>query len=349
MEVKKAPKRPPVGIIGIPFSKGQPRGGTEHGPAILRENGLIAKLQHFGNKVIDYGDLSLEILPDDKPWNNVKNPRTVGDINKQVADWVAKITQGGEQVALTLGGDHSIAIGSIFGHCQSMSDVVMIWVDAHADVNTPLSSPSGNLHGMPLSFVLTEMQKYTPSLPGFEWCKPCFVLTEMQKYTPSLPGFEWCKPCMSARDLVYIGLRDVDEAERAFISQCGITCFSMQEIDKYGIQEVMDRVLRAVDPDGKRPIHLSFDVDAMDPEFAPSTGTPVPGGLTRREMLYIAEEISKTGRLSCMDVVEVNPVLGSDDDRKMTVRSTVDVVAHFFGQRREGNVSTGFQMPLPKS
>ncbi|XP_076464090.1 arginase-1-like [Babylonia areolata] len=327
MEKGTTAKRLPIGVIGIPFSKGQPRGGTEHGPSILRENGLVAKIERFGNKVVDYGDLTLDVVENDKPWNNVKNPRTVGMANKKVAECVEKITRGGEQVALTLGGDHSIAIGSIFGHCQSLPDMVMVWVDAHADLNTPLSSPTGNIHGMPLSFVLKEMEQYSPTLPGFEWCKPC----------------------LSVKDMVYIGLRDVDEAERAFMSQIGIASFSMQEIDKHGIKGIMEWALKTVDPCGKRPIHLSFDVDAMDPEYAPSTGTPVAGGLTRREMFFIAEEVAATGRLSCLDVVEVNPVLGNDEERKKTVLSTVDVVSHFFGQRREGNVSANFQLPVPKS
>eukprot|EP00916_Digyalum_oweni_P005323 GHVL01009309.1.p2 GENE.GHVL01009309.1~~GHVL01009309.1.p2 ORF type:complete len:134 (+),score=14.60 GHVL01009309.1:2472-2873(+) len=132
------------------------------------------------------------------------------------------------------------------------------------------------------------------------------------------------------------------------MTECGIASYSMQEVDKYGLPDMMERVLKTVDPTGKRPIHLSFDVDAMDPEYSPSTGTPVHGGLTRREMYYIAEEIAGTGRLSCLDVVEVNPSLGTEADRKKTVRTTVDVVSHFFGKRREGNVSADFKMPLPQ-
>lgn len=317
-------KTPHVGVVGIPFSLGQPRGGTELGPGVLREAGLLKKIESFGNKVTDYGDINIEPVADDKPWNNVKNPRAVGQTNKKVAETVAKITKN-RQIALTLGGDHSVAIGSISGHAQSNPNLVVIWVDAHADLNTPLSSYSGNIHGMPLSFIVKEMQKYTTTLPGFEWVTPC----------------------LSAKDLVYIGLRDVDEAERAYINELGIQCYSMQEVDRYGIHSVMERALRAVDPNGERPIHLSFDVDALDPNYAPATGTPVHGGLTRREAFYIAEEISRTGRLACMDTVEVNPLLSSDEGRAMTVSTTVEVVSHFFGKRREGNVSQGFKVPLP--
>ncbi|KAK7502699.1 hypothetical protein BaRGS_00005949 [Batillaria attramentaria] len=290
-------KKPQVGVVGIPFSLGQ---------------------------VTDYGDLNLEAVADDKPWNKVKNPRSVGLANKKVAEMVAKITKN-RQIALTLGGDHSVAIGSIYGHAQSCPNLVVVWVDAHADLNTPLSSPSGNIHGMPLSFVIKEMKKYTTALPGFEWVQPC----------------------LSAKDLVFIGLRDVDEAERAFINELGIQCYSMQEVDKYGIQNVMERALRTIDPNGVRPIHLSFDVDALDPAYAPATGTPVHGGLTRREAYYIAEEIAGTGRLSCLDTVEVNPLLSTDEGRQVTINSTVDVVSHFFGKRREGNVSDGYRVPTP--
>lgn len=305
---------------------GQGRSGTEQGPDELRENGVLECIKHLGNKVTDYGDMKVEEVPDDEPWNNVKKPRTVGKVNKQLAEWVEKIIRD-DQVALTLGGDHSIAIGSIFGHAQVCPNLVVIWIDAHADINTPLSSPSGNIHGMPLSFVIQEMKSYCPPLPGFDWCKPC----------------------ISARDLAYIGLRDVDEAERTFISMFGIKSYSMQEVDQYGLSGMLDRLLRSLDPSGNRPIHLSFDVDAMDPEFAPSTGTPVPGGLTQREMFYIAETIANTGRLSCLDVVEVNPSLGSLNERKITIKSTAAVVSHFFGKKREGNVQASYQIPMPKA
>uniref|UniRef100_A0A2C9M9J1 Arginase n=3 Tax=Biomphalaria glabrata TaxID=6526 RepID=A0A2C9M9J1_BIOGL len=313
-----------LGVIGFPFSKGQPRNGTEHGPNVLREAGIITSLQSLGVNVIDHGDIEIEVVPRDEPMKNVRNPRTVAAANKKLSDAVAKLVKMNQSV-LALGGDHCMAIGSIHGHAQVEPNLVVVWVDAHADVNTPLTSVSGNIHGMPLSFLLKELEEFVPKVPGFEWCKPC----------------------LSVRDLVYIGLRDVDPAERLIIEKFGIHAYSMQEVDKYGIKEVVERALNQVDPSGVRPIHVSFDVDAMDPTLTPATGTPVSGGLSLRESFYLAEEISNTGRLSVLDIAEVNPLLSTEDKRKLTVINTTDVSTKFYGYRRQGNAPRDYELPKP--
>lgn len=318
-------KKETIGVIGFPFSKGQPRGGCEHGPNVLREGGIVSNLQALGNSVIDHGDVQIENIPNDEPIKNLKNPRTVGNANRKLSESVSKLLKMNQSV-LALGGDHSMAIGSIHGHAQIEPNLVVVWVDAHADINTPLTSPSGNIHGMPLSFVVKELVDHVPKTPGFEWCKPC----------------------ISTRDIVYIGLRDVDPAERLLIEKYGMFSYSMKEVDKFGIKEVVERALYQVDPSGNRPIHLSFDVDAMDPSLTPATGTPVSGGLSLRESFYIAEEIASTGRLSVLDMAEVNPKLSSDDNRKLTVASAVDVTAKFYGYRREGNVPKDYKLPMPE-
>jgi len=167
----------------------------------------------------------------------------------------------------------------------------VIWVDAHADINTPAMSVSGNIHGMPVAFL---MRLVNPTLvPGWEWMADTPVLRPQQ--------------------IVYIGLRDVDAAERIVLKELGITCYSMQHVDKYGIGGVMERTL---DQLHGRPLHCSYDIDAVDPLHAPSTGTTVRGGLTFREAHYVVEAISETGQLGSLDMVEVNPVLGNDAENQ---------------------------------
>ncbi|RUS84916.1 hypothetical protein EGW08_007326 [Elysia chlorotica] len=315
-----------VGVLGFPFSKGQPKGGTELAPKELRAAGIVDRIQALGNNVIDHGDVDLSGLPADSKVGVAKNSLAVGEANKKLSEDVAKYLKKGEQVLL-LGGDHSLGIGSLHGHTQVQPDTVVVWVDAHADLNTPFTSDSKNMHGMPLAYVVKEMAQFLPKTPGLEWCKPS----------------------LSTKDIVYIGLRDVDPGERKFIEQLGISCFSMHEVDKFAIKDVVEKALSQVDPSGNRPIHVSFDVDAMDPIHAASTGTKVPGGLTLREAFYIAEEIAATGRLSVLDMVEVNPKLGSPEEKEVTVANTVSVTAKFYGSKRQGDVPPNYVIPRPQA
>jgi arginase len=175
-----------------------------------------------------------------------------------------------------------------------------VWVDAHADINTPQTTQSGNLHGCPLSFLLG-------------------IAGEIESY-------EWLKPTLAAKDLVYIGLRDVDEGEKRLLRKHNIKAFSMFEVDKYGIGKVVEMALDHVNPNRDRPIHLSFDVDALDPSVAPSTGTPVRGGLTFREGHYICEALAETGLLVALDLMEVNPMLGDEQSLMETVTVGCSIV-----------------------
>ncbi|XP_077321164.1 arginase-2, mitochondrial isoform X4 [Lithobates pipiens] len=280
-----------VAVIGAPFYKGQKWRGVEHGPAAIRNAKLIERLSSIGCDVYDVGDLHFAQVPNDKLYNNtVKYPRTVGLACQVLADEVSRVVEAGH-TCVTLGGDHSLALGTISGHAQHCSDLCVIWVDAHADINTPLTTSSGNLHGQPVSFLLRELQDKVPLIPGFSWLKPC----------------------ISTLDIVYIGLRDLDSAEQK-----------------------------------QRPIHLSFDIDAFDPSLAAATGTPVIGGLTYREGIYITEEIHNTGMLSALDLVEVNPALGaSSDDVKATTNLAVDVIASCLGQTRECTQIIIEELPAP--
>jgi len=184
------------------------------------------------------------------------------------------------------------------GTASVYEDFALIWVDAHTDINSPATTESGNLHGMPVSFLL-----------GLESCE-------------KVPGFEWVsksfKP-LKPSQVTYIGLRDVDKGEKLLLKKLGIKAFSMHEVDRYGISGVLDRALAHVNPNMDKPIHLSFDVDALDPSVAPATGTPVRGGLTFREGHFINEVLWETGLLCAVDITEVNPIIGNDLQRHQTV------------------------------
>ncbi|KAF3831063.1 hypothetical protein GH733_002301 [Mirounga leonina] len=281
-----------------------------------------------GCRLKDFGDLSFTPVPKDDLYNNlIVNPRSVGLANQELAEVVSRAVSSGYS-CVTVGGDHSLAIGTISGHARHCPDLCVIWVDAHADINTPLTTSSGNLHGQPVSFLLRELQDKVPQLPGFSWIKPC----------------------ISSPSIVYIGLRDVDPPEHFILKNYDIQYFSMRDIDRLGIQKVMEQTFDLLIGKRQRPIHLSFDIDAFDPTLAPATGTPVVGGLTYREGMYITEEIHNTGLLSALDLVEVNPQLAaSEEEAKATASLAVDVIASSFGQTREGGHIVYDQLPTPNS
>ncbi|KAM9355700.1 arginase-2, mitochondrial [Pholidichthys leucotaenia] len=304
-----------VAVLGAPFSKGQKKRGVEHGPKVIRDAGLLERLSALDYCIHDFGNLKFKCVENDEPYMDVTSPRTVGGANKMLSGAVSRAVGAGHTLVM-LGGDHSLAIGSVNGHAQQRPDLCLIWVDAHADLNTPMTSPSGNLHGQSVAFMLKELQDQIPDVPGFSWAKPF----------------------LSSKDLVYVGLRDVDPGEHNFLKNLGIQYFTMRDIDRLGIQRVMEVALDHLLARKQRPIHLSFDIDAFDPSLAPATGTPVNGGLTYREGIYIAEEIHNTGLLSVMDLVEVNPTLGSSPEgAEATASLAVSVIASALGQTREGS------------
>jgi len=275
----------------------------------LIESGLAEQLKddleyniHFDNKVHSYDELLPSSDPDHR---GMKKPRAVSAVTEALSKQVYDHAKEGRFV-LTLGGDHSIAIGTISGTAKAIRerlgrDMAVIWVDAHADINTPETSDSGNIHGMPVAF-LTGLASDKPDAP-FGWLKD--------------------EHRVSVKKIVYIGLRDVDRGEKKILRENGIKAFSMHDIDRHGIGKVMDMALGWIGSD--TPIHLSFDIDALDPRFAPSTGTAVRGGLTLREGDFIAECVHETGSLVALDLVEVNPSL-EEEGAAETVRSGVSIV-----------------------
>ncbi|KAJ3515740.1 hypothetical protein NLJ89_g1568 [Agrocybe chaxingu] len=291
---KFIPEPRTVAIVGCPFSGGQPKLGVDQGPIHLVEAGLIGQLEELGWKVKFDGHHQFEEInaAADPPIGILKNPRLVSRVTEAVAKAVGAHAAQGE-LPLTLGGDHSLAMGTISGTLMKYSDACVVWIDAHADINTVETTGSGNIHGMPVSFLLGIGSK--------------------------VEEFSWVKPLLKADRLVYIGLRDIDAGEKKILRDNNIKAFSMHEVDKYGIGKVVDMALDHVNPNRDRPIHLSFDVDALDPTVAPSTGTPVRGGLTFREGHYICEAISETGLLVALDIMEVNPSLADPASVQQTV------------------------------
>lgn len=307
-----------LGIVAVGFSGGQCKEGVEAAPFALIESGLLDQINkdlgyklHGDDHVHQFNDI---VPAEDLPYRNMKNPKAVSAVTRQIADQVYSHAKEGRLV-LTLGGDHSIAIGTIAGSAKAVRErlgreIAVIWVDAHCDINTPETSGSGNVHGMPLSFLTGLAKEDNPDY--FGWLKD--------------------ENRISVKKLVYIGLRDVDPEEKRILRENGIRAFSMYDVDRHGIGRVMEMALAHIGTD--TPIHLSFDVDALDPMWAPSTGTPVRGGLTLREGDFICESIHETGSLVAIDLVEVNPKLAPNTDfgAHETVRAGCSLIRCALGE-----------------
>ncbi|XP_075157136.1 arginase [Haematobia irritans] len=306
-----------LGILGVPFSKGQRKAGVERAPDLLREHGLITKLQQSsgGNLLIsDYGNLDYKLIDDSQTpaqYKNMKNYGSFMNCNRALIEKIPQILQEQDQF-LCLGGDHAIGFGSVAGHLVHSPNLSLVWVDAHADINLHSTSASGNIHGMPVSFLLQELRDF-------------WKHAHLDDIAPK---------CLRADQLVYIGLRDIDPYEAYILNKLGIRAFAMDSVDKYGISKIMEMTLDALDVNNK--IHISFDIDALDTTIAPSTGTAVNGGLSLREGLYIVEALSKTKRVQGVDLVEVNPSLGSQNDVNITLSAAMEILKIVCGGYRRG-------------
>lgn len=307
----------PIGILGVPLSKGQPKSGVDQAPDVLRSYGLIKQLQDLGLDVKDYGNVKFNYMADatiQSVFGKLKYPLEVGAACQKISEAVKEVLLE-KRKCVTLGGDHSLGIGSVHGHSQ-VHDVCVLWVDAHADINTSLTSVSGHMHGMPLAFLIKELAKYQPTIGGFEWLKPC----------------------ISKRNVAFIGLRDIDPLEKLILMKEDILHFTMRDVDKLGIFKVINRALEAINPTGKLSLHVSFDIDSIDTSITPCTGTPVHGGLTIRESLCLAEEICNLDSFHALDIVEVNPELGNRDQLENTLGVAALVTKAFLGYARHGNL-----------
>lgn len=283
-------------IIKAPFSGGQGKSGVEDGPEQLIKFGLLKDVEQLGWKydVVDpLSDLNTVEMKsnDDDVYENCKRPLMVSECCQRIYKSVES-AHASNSFPITVGGDHSIGMSTISAFINAHPNGGIVWVDAHADINTPSTTESGNLHGCPVAFAMGLDQENWP--PHFNWIKDLKHLVKPSQIT-------------------YIGLRDVDAGEKKLLRDLGIKAFSMYHVDKYGINEVVRMALEAVNPTGENPIHLSYDVDGIDPMYVAATGTPVRGGLTLREGLFIVEEIANSGNLAGLDIVEVNPALATHE------------------------------------
>jgi arginase len=297
-----------ISILGAPLDFGAGRRGVDMGPSALRLAGLNAKLQAMGYQVHDLGNVPVaqqETIDEGSP--KAKYLAPIAQCCSELARIVAGVVEQG-QFPLILGGDHSVGVGTVAGVAnafrQRNQKIGLIWIDAHADMNTPEITPSGNVHGMPLASCLG--------------CGPR-ELTDIFGYAPKLEG----------RNTVLIGLRDVDERERQVVRELGVVAFTMRDIDELGLCHIMERAIAAAS-DGTAGFHLSLDMDALDPDEAPGVGTPVRGGMSYREAHLAMETICDSGRMLSMEVVEVNPVL---DSANRTALLGVELVMSAMGKK----------------
>ncbi len=297
-----------VNIIGFPMDLGADRRGVDMGPSALRIAGLKEKLERLGYKIIDSGDIYIQIKEKQKITNpKLKYLNEIVRTAKTLATKVERVLEKG-QFPLCIGGDHSMAVGSIAGissYCRKNNlKLGVVWIDAHADMNTEESTPSGNIHGMPLSASLGIGNERLVHLVGFA-------------------------PKVLAENCALIGVRSIDGPEKENIKKLNPTVYTMADIDKLGIHRVISRVLKQF-KEKVDHIHVSFDLDSVDPSVAPGVGTPVPGGLSYRETHLLMESIADCGCISSLEVTEVNPIL---DNQNKSADFATDVIASIMGQR----------------
>ncbi|MGX0243509.1 arginase [Staphylococcus capitis] len=295
-----------IEIIGAPSTFGQKKLGVNLGPDAIRYAGLLSRLKKMGLDVIDKGNIEVPTLDVEKfnsDQEGLRNYDEIVTVSENLSKATSEIVKKGN-FPLTLGGDHSIAVGSISGISQHYENLGVIWYDAHGDLNVPEESPSGNVHGMPLRILAGDGPD---------------ELVNINDFTPKV------KP----ENIVLIGMRDLDEGERKYIKDKNIKTFTMADIDRFGIQEVIERSLEYLKSRNIDGLHLSLDVDALDPAETPGTGTRVMGGLSYRESHFALELLNESKLVTSMDIVEVNPLI---DNSNHTAEQAVALLGTFFGE-----------------
>jgi arginase len=295
-------------FIGVPLDLGAGRRGVDMGPSAFRVAGLADKVRELGYEVRDAGDLPVKIAETQGPGDPTKKYlKEIREVCERLRDSVDAVVKQGS-LPVVLGGDHSIAMGTLAGlsrHFRKRNEKVgLIWFDAHADANTPETSPSGNIHGMPLAVALGLGDPSLVNLAGFA-------------------------PMVEGSRAALVGIRDVDPAERANVKASGIGAFTMRDIDERGMRAVMEEAIKRA-TSGTAGFHVSFDLDGMDPSAAPGVGTPSAGGLSYREAHLAMEMLSDTGKVVAAELVEVNPVL---DHMNGTARLAIELLASLLGKR----------------
>ena len=281
-----------VDVIGVPMDLGADRRGVDMGPSAVRYARLKESLERLGIAVTDHGNLRVPVPESATPAE--QNAKYL-PIIRAVCDELAAIVEGvvrAKGFPLVLGGDHSIAMGTIAGVARGRGKAPgLIWVDAHGDINTPMTSPSGNVHGMRVHYALLDA-------------------------------------AIDPKRMVFIGLRDVDDGEKRAIRELGVKAFAMSDVDRLGMSRVIDEAL-AIVADGDLSVHVSFDMDGIDPSEAPGVGTPVRGGLSYREAHLLMETVAASGTLGSLEITEINPIL---DRENMTSSLAVELILSALGK-----------------
>ncbi|MGI8782767.1 MAG: arginase [Acidobacteriota bacterium] len=297
-----------IRIIGVPMDLGADRRGVDMGPSALRIAGLNQRLREMGYQVQDFGNV-LVALAEVKPFGKTKAKylNEIAGTCHELAEAVRKAADEGI-FPLVLGGDHSIAIGTIAGiashHRKRNQKIGVIWLDAHGDFNTPDSSPTGNVHGMPLAVTTGVGPKALTGIEGFG-----------RKVDPA--------------NIVILGARDLDVSERQLIRQAGVRVFTMRDLDEIGMKACIEQAIAAAS-NGTAGFHVSFDADAIDPVLAPGVGTPVRGGLSYREAHLAMEMMADSNRVLSCEFVEVNPIL---DQENKTAILGVELISSLLGKK----------------
>lgn len=291
-----------IALLGIPMDLGAGRRGVDMGPSALRNARLARTLRDIGHRVRDLADVSVPI-PETLDKHEESGLVFLDPILAACRATCERLAALPEDVfPIGIGGDHSVSMGTVPGASRGQRSG-LIWVDAHTDFNTPASSPSGNVHGMPVAHLAGLGETRLASIGGAGWH-------------------------VRPEDIVMIGIRSVDRRERDLVREHGITVYTMKEVDQLGMGRIAEETLERL---GELPrVHVSFDADALDPSLAPGVGTPVPGGLTYREAHLLMELLSESGRVTSMDIVEVNPVL---DQQNQTAHAMVGMAASLLGKR----------------
>ena len=297
-----------IRVIGVPLDLGQSRRGVDMGPSAVRVAGLEARLEALGHVVEDAGNIGVAIAEQKKEGDpHAKYLKEITATCTKHAELVVKTLEAGK-VPVVLGGDHSVAAGTVAGvaefHRRQEQKIGLVWIDAHSDINTPATSPSGNVHGMPLAAI-------------------------MELGPPELSNIFGFSPKVLPENCVIVGVRDVDVTEKENIRKAGVEVFTMRDIDERGMRVVMEEALRMAGR-GTAGYHISLDMDWIDPEDAPGVGTPVRGGATYREAHLAMEIIADHARMLSFEIVEVNPVI---DEHNRTADLAVELTLSAFGKK----------------
>jgi arginase len=297
-----------IHLLGVPMDLGSGRRGVDMGPSAIRIAGVADRLKELGHKVVDDGDVVIKNMEELKIGN--ERARYLSEIARASTILARKIDRimGLNHFPLVLGGDHSIAVGTVSGIAafaqRQGKKLGLIWIDAHGDINTPESSPSGNIHGMPLAALLGFGASELTSIGG-------------------------ASPKVDPVNVALVGVRSLDSGEKKRLKETGVQVHTMSDIDRHGVDRVMKKALARV-TDGTDYVHVSFDLDAVDPTVAPGVGTPVKGGLDYREAHLTMEMVADAGVMTSLEMVEVNPIL---DQGNASATFAVELVQSAFGKK----------------